>query len=60
MVLSKTPEEDEADYGLAISEEDRSYVYWEAMMIPVVCATLNSLFEGNQVILNIYSETDKP
>lgn len=29
-------------------------------MVPVVMATLNSLFEGNQQILNIYAETDKP
>lgn len=60
MVYNKSLEEDEADYKLTITEEDRDYVYFNGMMVPVVCAALNSLFEGNQVILNIYAESDKP
>jgi len=59
-VYSKSADEDRDDYGLAITEDDRDYNYFDGMMIPVVCATLNSLFEGNQVILNIYAESDKP
>lgn len=30
------------------------------MMIPIFCAAMMSLFEGNQQILNLYSEADKP
>lgn len=29
-------------------------------MIPVFCATMMTLFEGNQQILNLYAESDKP
>lgn len=29
-------------------------------MLPIFCAAMMSLFEGNQQILNLYSETDKP
>jgi len=29
-------------------------------MIPIFCATMMTLFEGNQQILNLYSEADKP
>ena len=29
-------------------------------MLPVFCATINGLFEGNQQILNIHAETNKP
>jgi amino acid permease len=60
IIASKSPEEARADYGIELTEEDRDYVYFNGMMIPVVCAGLNSLFEGNQVILNIYSETTVP
>merc|ERR1719389_1234669 len=30
------------------------------MMLPIFCATMMTLFEGNQQILNLYSEADKP
>ena len=29
-------------------------------MLPLFCATMMTLFEGNQQILNVYSEADKP
>ena len=45
---------------MSITEEDRDYVNWDWSMIPVVCATLNSLFEGNTMVLNIYSEAEQP
>ena len=47
MVLSKSPEENEQDYHLDIKEEDRNYVYWDTLMVPVFCAAMMSLFEGN-------------
>jgi len=47
MVLSKSPEENEADYHLDIKEEDRVYNYWDSLMVPVFCAAMMSLFEGN-------------
>ena len=43
-----------------MTEDDRDYVYWNPIMIPVFMATINSLFEGNQQILNLYAETNKP
>lgn len=60
IILSKSPEENLRDYNLVITEEDRHYNYFEPIMVPTVCAALNSLFEGNQVILNIYAETSTP
>ncbi len=47
-------------YELDESEYDRDYNYWDTLMIPVFCATIMTLFEGNQQILNIYAEFDKP
>ena len=29
-------------------------------MLPLFCATMMTLFEGNQQILNVYAEADKP
>jgi amino acid permease len=29
-------------------------------MLPLFCATMMTLFEGNQQILNVYAEVDKP
>jgi hypothetical protein len=31
-----------------MADEDRQYNYWVWEMIPIFCATMLSLFEGNQ------------
>jgi hypothetical protein len=54
------PEEIQTKFGLSITEEDRTYKYWEMSAFPVFCATMMNLFEGNQMILNLYAETDDP
>jgi amino acid permease len=46
-IAMKSPEENQNDYGLDITDEDRDYNYWDSLMIPVFCATMMTLFEGN-------------
>ena len=36
------------------------YKTWDVAALPLFCATMMNLFEGNGQILNIYSEIDKP
>ena len=55
-----SPQEADDTYGLHITDDDRDYKYFDGMMLPIFCAAMMSLFEGNQQILNLYSETDKP
>jgi len=43
-----------------LTEDDRDYKIFDWMLLPIFCASMMSLFEGNQQILNLYSETDKP
>lgn len=43
-----------------MTEEDRVYNYWDSSMLPLFCATMMTLFEGNQQILNVYAEADRP
>jgi amino acid permease len=60
VILQMSPQEADDTYGLKITDDDRDYKYFDGMMIPIFCAAMMSLFEGNQQILNLYSETDKP
>lgn len=46
-IINQTPEETEEQYKVKITDEDRDYVYFDGWMVPVVTATLNSLYEGN-------------
>ena len=48
------------EYGLKITAEDREYVEWNFAEIPMFCAAMMNLFEGNQQILNLYAESSKP
>jgi proton-coupled amino acid transporter len=59
-ILNDSPQEANEVYGTHITDEDRDYKYFDGMMLPIFCASMMSLFEGNQQILNLYSETDKP
>jgi amino acid permease len=59
-ILTQSYEETKEQYNVIITDEDRDYVYFDPYMVPVVVATLNALFEGNQQILNIYAETHAP
>jgi amino acid permease len=43
-----------------LKEEDRDYNQIDWVMVPVFCATMMTLFEGNQQILNLYAEADYP
>ena len=60
VILQMSPQEANDAYGTEITDEDRDYNYFDGLMIPVFCATMMTLFEGNQQILNLYSEADKP
>lgn len=55
-----SPDEANDTYGTHITDDDRDYKVFDGMMLPIFCAAMMSLFEGNQQILNLYSETDKP
>ena len=39
---------------------DREYIEWDVTAIPMFCSAMMNLFEGNQQILNLYSEADQP
>ena len=55
-----TPQEVNDEYHLPLTEDDRNYNYWDTSMLPLFCATMMTLFEGNQQILNVYAEANKP
>ena len=59
-IANETPEDANNEYGTQIKDEEREYnmVTWD--YVPVFAASMNSLYEGNQQILNIYSECTKP
>ena len=61
IVVYKTPlNEVEPNFGIEITQEDRHYITWNWAMFPVFCSAMMNLFEGNQQILNLYAENDKP
>lgn len=47
-ILQMSPQEANDTYGTKITDDDRDYKYFDGMMIPVFCAAMMSLFEGNQ------------
>ena len=60
VIISKSPAEVRDEYHTEIKDEDRDYNYFDWMMFPVfLCGTMG-LFEGNQMILNLYADADKP
>jgi len=42
-----SPQEANDEYGLKLTDEDRDYKYIDGMNIPIFCAAMMSLFEGN-------------
>lgn len=60
MILSMSPAEVETTYHIKIGENDRDYREFDILMLPIFAANMMSLFEGNQMILNLYAEADKP
>jgi len=46
-IAGMPPSEVNDDLHIPLTDEDRNYVYFNPIMIPVFCATINSLFEGN-------------
>ena len=49
-----------AEYDLDLTDQNREYALWEPARIPEFCATMMNLFEGNQQILNLYAENERP
>ena len=47
-ILSKSPAEVRDEYHIPMADDDRQYNYWVWEMLPIFCATMLSLFEGNQ------------
>ena len=54
-----TPKEIEDNYEIKLSDENRDYNYWDAMMLPVFCAAAMNLF-GFPGLLNYYSKYENP
>lgn len=48
VILQMSPQEADDTYGLHITDDDRDYKYFDGMMLPIFCAAMMSLFEGNQ------------
>lgn len=59
-ILKMSPAEVREKYGLDLKDEDRVYTEWDTLMIPIFAASMMTPNEGNQQILNIYAEADKP
>lgn len=59
-IMQESPQELEDEYHITVTEDDRDYKYIDWVMLPIFCATMMTLFEGNQQILNLYSEADAP
>ena len=53
-------EDANASYDLELTTGDRDYSLWVPARIPGFCAAMMCLFEGNQQILNLYAENEKP
>ena len=49
-----------AEYDLDLTDQNREYALWEPARIPEFCAAMMNLFEGNQQILNLYAENERP
>lgn len=47
-ILNMSPKEVSDNYNIPLTDDDRNYNTWDWMMIPVFCATMMTLFEGNQ------------
>jgi len=47
-IINMSPQEASQTYGIELTEEDRKYTELDWLMIPVFCATMMTLFEGNQ------------
>jgi len=59
--IYKMPIEDaNAEYDLDLTEQNREYALWVPARIPGFCAAMMNLFEGNQQILNLYAENERP
>ena len=46
--------------GLELTEDDRDYTYWDWVMLPIFTAAFINVFEGDQEVLNLYSEASDP
>jgi hypothetical protein len=46
-ILSKSPAEVEADNHIKLTDGDRDYKTFEILYLPIFCANMMSLFEGN-------------
>ena len=58
-IFIMTAEEASETYHIQLTEDDRVYNQWDTSMLPLFCATMMTLFEGNQQILNVYAEIEK-
>ena len=47
IIASNSVEENNETYHTEMTEEQRDYKEWDWLMLPVFCASMNSLFEGN-------------
>ena len=48
VIYTKSPQEVEDEYHIHLTDDDRQYTMFDGMMLPIFCATMMTLFEGNQ------------
>jgi proton-coupled amino acid transporter len=46
--------------GLEMTPDDRDYTYFDLVMLPIFTAAFINVFEGDQEVLNLYSEASTP
>lgn len=59
-IISMETKESNAEYDWNYTKSDYDYVYWNVSMLPSFCSAMMNLYEGNQQLLNLYAEIEKP
>jgi amino acid permease len=59
-INNNTPAEDKKLFSMNVTTIRKHYSWFDIVKLPVFLAGANSLYEGNMVVLNFYSETDEP
>ena len=59
-IINMSPQQASEQYHINLTSNDRDFKYCDWLMIPIFISTFMNVFEGNQQILNLYSESEKP
>lgn len=59
-ILSQSFAQTETEFKIKLTADDWNYKLWDWGALPVFCATMMNIFEGNQNILNLYASAQNP